>query len=388
MVQDFQEYEDISNFKASMSSLEKKPSIWEARCHRNISREEQKALENLRNYDDIVIKQADKGSAVVILDRDKNVAEAMRQLNDSEVYISLRDDPTADMIRKVNERVEKLHNDGYISQSTLQYLMVTNDATAGRFYLLPKIHKKNCPGRSVISGCNTPTEKISAFLDSQLKPLVSQIPSFVKDNNHFLNKLKAMGKFPDGAILATIDDEGLTAVRKALNNRCDSEIPTNDIVDLVELVLKNNNFEFAGKHYLQKRGTAIGTRMAPSYANLFMHDLESKLLAWVPVKPFIWLRYIDDIFMVWTEGEEKLLEFLKNINNFHDTIKFTFDWSRDLIHYLDVQVINNGGVIETDLYTKPTDKHQYLYHTSCHPKGCKRSIPYSQALRLKRICST
>ena len=156
----------------------------------------------------------------------------------------------------------------------------------------------------------------------------------------------------------------------------------------MELVLKNNNFEFDGKHYLQKRGTAIGTRMAPSYANLSMHDIESKLLAWVPVKPFIWLRYIDDIFMVWTEGEEKLLEFLKNINNFHDTIKLTFDWSRDCINYLDVQVINKGGVIETDLYTKPTDKHQYLYHTSCHPKGCKRSIPYSQALRLKRICST
>ena len=67
--------------------------------------------------------------------------------------------------------------------------MRTNDATAGRFYLLPKIHKKNCPGRPVLSGCNTPTQKISAFVDSQLKPLVSQIPSFVKDTNHFLNKL-------------------------------------------------------------------------------------------------------------------------------------------------------------------------------------------------------
>ena len=84
-------------------------------------------MENLKNYDYIIIKQADKGSAVVILDRDKYVAEAMRQLNESEVYISLRDDPTVDMIRKVNGRVEKLHNDGYISQSTLQYL--TNDGS-------------------------------------------------------------------------------------------------------------------------------------------------------------------------------------------------------------------------------------------------------------------
>ena len=91
--------------------------------------------------------------------------------------------------------------------------------------------------------------------------------------------------------------------------------------------------------------------------------------------------------MVWTEGEEKLMEFPdKNIDQFHDTIKFTWDWSRHSVNYLDVQVINKSGVI--DLYAKPTDKHRYLYHASCHPKGCKRSIPYSQALRLKRICST
>ena len=44
---------------------------------------------------------------------------------------------------------------------------------------------------------------------------------------------------------------------------------------MAELVLKNNNFEFDGSHFLQKRGTAIGTRMAPAYANLSMHHLES-----------------------------------------------------------------------------------------------------------------
>ena len=163
-----------------------------ARCHRNISKEEQRALEILRNYDDIIIKQADKGSAVVILDRDRHVAEAMRQLNDSEVYILLKKDPTVDMIKIVNGRVEKLQKDGCISHSTVKYLMVNNDAKAGRFYLLPEIHKKNCPRRPVISSCNTPTEKIAPFVDNQLKPLVSQIPSFVKDTNHFLNKLKGM----------------------------------------------------------------------------------------------------------------------------------------------------------------------------------------------------
>ena len=88
-------------------------------------------------------------------------------------------------------------------------------------------------------------------------------------------------------------------------------------------------------------------------------------------------RYIDNIFMIWTAGEEQLQGFLQWINQFHNTIKFTWGWSRKNVNYLDVQVINNNCVIETDLYTKPTDKHQYLFHTSCHPKGCKKSIPYA-----------
>ena len=72
--------------------------------------------------------------------------------------------------------------------------------------------------------------------------------------------------------------EGLEALRRTLNKRSNPVIPTDHIVDLAELALRNNNFEFDGSHFLQKRGTAIGTRMAPAYANLFMHHLESQLL--------------------------------------------------------------------------------------------------------------
>ena len=93
--------------------------------------------------------------------------------------------------------------------------------------------------------------------------------------------------------------------------------------------------------------------MAPACANLFMHDLESLLLDLAPVKPYLWLMYIDDIFMIWTAGQQLLLEFLQWINRLHDTIKFTWDWSKRNINP------NNNGVIETNLYTKPTDKHQY-----------------------------
>ena len=71
----------------------------------------------------------------------------------------------------------------------------------------------------------------------------------------------------------------------------------------------------------------------------------------------------------------------------HPTIKFTTDWSKTSVNFLDVTVSIAEGVIETDLYVKPTDSHQYLLSSSCHPFYCKKGIPYSQALRLNRICS-
>ena len=93
-----------------------------------------------------MIKQADKGSGVVIMDRAKYVVEAMRQLSDVGVHVELDRDPTEDMFKKVNNRVKKANVEGNISDKTLEYLLVKSTARAGRFYLLPKLHKKKVAG--------------------------------------------------------------------------------------------------------------------------------------------------------------------------------------------------------------------------------------------------
>ena len=63
------------------------------------------------------------------------------------------------------------------------------------------------------------------------------------------------------------------------------------------MILTMNNFEFDNNHFIQLHGTAIGMRMAPAYANLFTHDLEEKRLTQFPLEPYIWWRYINDIYM-------------------------------------------------------------------------------------------
>ena len=91
--------------------------------------------------------------------------------------------------------------------------------------------------------------------------------------------------------------------------------------------------------------------------------------------------------MLWQHGEKALKKFLEILNSYHPTIKFTANYSREKISFLDVEVIKKGNQLVTDLYIKPTDTHQYLHASSCHVFHSKKSIPYSQALRLNRICS-
>ena len=83
----------------------------------------------------------------------------------------------------------------------------------------------------------------------------------------------------------------------------------------------------------------------------------------------------------------ELKEFLETLNCYHPTIKFTAESSRAKINFLYVNVIKKGNQLVIDLYIKPTDTHQYLHASSCHISHSKKSIPYSQTLRLNRIFS-
>ena len=174
-----------------------------------------------------------------------------------------------------------------------------------------------------------------------MQPLAQKVKSYIKDTNHFLHKLKTLGKLPQGAILCTIDvvglypniphSEGLISLRRFLELRDNKQISSDSLIELAEIVLKNIFFEFDQKTFKQVRGTAIGTKFAPPYAILFMADLEEKILNAFEEKPMIWWRYIDDIFFIWEHGEESLEKFLNKLNSFHPTIKFTADFSKETI---------------------------------------------------------
>ena len=238
-------------------------------------------------------------------------------------------------------------------------------------------------------------------MDHFLNPTTQTIKSYVKDTTHFLSLIDDLGDIPDNAILATLDvtslytnipnREGIMAADRALNEfRKGSGLKpsNNSLIKLLRLVLGRNNFTFNGKHFLQIKGTAIGTKVAPGFANNYVAWFERMFVYLFHKQPLIWLRFIDDIFLVWTHGEEALQEFVAFLNSRVESMNFTVEWSHESVNFLDTKVKKEGTKLVTDLYCKPTDSHSYLQYDSAHPQRCKDSIPYSQFLRVRRICSS
>ncbi|KAJ8039047.1 hypothetical protein HOLleu_16635 [Holothuria leucospilota] len=133
----------------------------------------------------------------------------------------------------------------------------------------------------------------------------------------------------------------------------------------------------------------MGTPVAPSYANIFMGKLEQEIIASTSyILPNTWKRVIDDIQFLWISTPSNLSLFKTLVNTRHPTIKYTFNSSQDNIQFLDIEITQYNTQLETKIYSKPTDSHAYLLPTLCHPKHTFTSIPYSQALRVIRNCST
>ncbi|XP_060556022.1 uncharacterized protein LOC132716717 [Ruditapes philippinarum] len=363
----------------------------------NITPDEYLAITKLQQNKDIIIKQADKGGAIVILNKSDYIVEGLRQLNDKITYRTTPYDLTNKSTREINNFLTYLKKHSLMSQQHISYLTAKNCRTP-IFYLLPKIHKPNNPGRPIVSACGSPTEKLSEFVDHFLQPLARKVPSYIKDTRHFLEKIHKLNNVPKDAFLVTIDvtalytniphKEGILAAKYALQQRSEQEPKTWILLRILYFILKKTCFRFNDTFYEQIAGTTMGTKCAPSYAIIFMDKIEQEFLAKYPISPLVWWRYIDDIFMVWPHSREDLNAFTTALNSFHTTVKFTVDINQTSANFLDVTVKDLKGKLSTTLYTKPTDAHMYLHYSSFHPRHQKASIPYSQAVRIRRICST
>ena len=214
---------------------------------------------------------------------------------------------------KVKQLITDLYNGDHIDDMTKKWLCQTpNPPRIPEFYTLTKIHKPSPVGRPIVSGCDGPTEKLSSFVDKLLQPIAQQQKSYLKDTTDFVNFIENT-KVPADVILVSMDvtslytnipqEEGIDTVCRAYEifYRNEPPIPTQLLKRALRLILQENSFQFNGKNYLQTHGTAMGTKMAVAFSNIFMNKVEMEILSQSLFKPLVWKRYIDDIFLLWAE---------------------------------------------------------------------------------------
>lgn len=403
----------------------------EEKVYRNINEDEDKALEDLKNDSSIIIKEADKGGSVVIMNKSYYIEKIETMLKSSKTFKKQSENIDNQNMAKVKQLASKYKS---ILTSDEQTYIANFENKTANYYGLPKIHKsssikelvcasnkiciniENPPDlkfRGITSGIDSPTSHLSELINQLLKPYIPEVvKTHVRDTTDFINKLnRCKNENLDDILLTTVDiidmypsinkKLGIEAVTYYLDTYPDiltqsfpnRSFTTEFIVKALEIILDQNLVQFNGNFYTQKHGTLTGTVVAPTYATLTIAYLELKLQAklndfYNPEQVDYIMsnlrRFLDDCFLPWKKSFGDVAAFIDILNSLDDNIKFTHEINDERISYLNVIVYKGDEELKCDIFYKETDNREYLHYNSCHPKHTRNNIPFTLA---KTICT-
>ena len=360
----------------------------------NISREERKAIEELRRDKNRIILTADKGVLMVVMDRDdyNNKAEELIQQSS---YRPIPNDPTNRLKTRLISLLKQIKTESGMNEATYKRLYPTG-AGSPKFYGLPKIHKQGTPLRPIVSSIGAVTYQTSIELSRILKPLVGKSPHNIHNNQDFLEHLKGIQLAPD-EVMMSYDVKALftsvpimpalDVIEKLLKEdpglQSRTSMSTQHIMDLLEFCLRSTYFTFRGKLYEQVEGAAMGSPFS-----LYMENFETRALQSSPNPPLLWKRFVDDTFVIIKKVHRE--EFLTHLNSVNKNIQFTSEepGPEGALPFLDILITpDNEGRLNSSVYRKPTHMNQYLHWDSLHPISSKYSVFGTLHHRAKTVCS-
>ena len=243
---------------------------------------------------------------------------------------------------------------------------------------------------------------------------MQNLETFLKDGKHVLkiiedvNEQIESGEIDlEGVALVSLDVEamynnmtqqlGTGASKEFLESRIFqgggdlNSVSSESILAALDLCLQSNIFEFNDKLFKQVGGVGTGMKLSPTYACLGMGNFEKVVFSSdqdLLRKIILWKRFIDDVLMLFRGSESDCQALVNWLNSLMPgVVKFKFEFSITRIVFLDLEIFIEDGKLKTDLHIKPTNKQLYLDFKSNHPDHCKRSIPYSQGLRVVERCA-
>ena len=254
----------------------------------NLAKDERQALKRLKTDENIVILPADKGRVTVVMDKTDYYDKMDALVNDKQTYQILKRDPTRALQRKLNSKLLDLKKTDAIDIQRYNRLKCRVPQPP-KLYGLPKLHKPNIPMRPIVSFCGSPTYQLSNYLTTVLKPLTDESRHKLQSTENFIDAIKTV-QVPDDYKLVSFDVKSLftsiplqlalDCTETAINNSTiELPLPTDDVMDLLNLCLTSTYFQYNGTHYKQLHGTAMGSPVSVVVAEIVMQNIEERALA-------------------------------------------------------------------------------------------------------------
>ena len=366
-----------------------------------ITKHEIQALAELKKDQERVILTADKGVAIVIMDKKEYQDKAKVLLEDQGTYQVLKTDPTGRLKSRMINLLKKIKSEGGIDNILYKKLYPTGAVTP-KFYGLPKIHKDGIPLRPIVLSRGSITYEVAKELARILKPLVGSSPHHIKNTGDFIQQIKQV-KLQADEIITSYDVSALftsvpiEAATKIIQRKLEQDqqlhqrtsMKVEHITSLLEFFLKTTYFQFQGSFYEQINGAAMGSPISSIVANLFMEEFEVRAIQTAKNPPKMWKRFVDDTCVILSSANKE--EFFHHINSIDPRIQFTAEESKPdgSIPYLDCLVTpQEDGSIMTAVYRKPTHTYMYLHWDSYHHLAAKYSVINTLRHRAKTVCTS
>ena len=367
-----------------------------------INKTQLEKIKQLRNNKNITIRKADKSNTYVIM----NAEDYTSKLNNL-VHNEKFEETNLDLIDNIKKEANTLIQDINKSANKIIFKPLIGSFKPGYIYGAPKIHKNinDPPLRPIVSTIPTPTYEISKTLNNII---ISYMPNTysIGSSKEFIAILSGYdNKIPFNNIMASLDVESLytnvpleEAINVALTYVYENEkmpppdISKENLKKLLFLCTSGCPFQTPDKKcFIQKNGVMMGCVLGPTLANFYMGHLENLILNSIlkqqnKEQPFIYCRYIDDIFL--TINSEADLINLKNLFEEYSVLKFTYEIeNHNKIKFLDCEITKNYTALETKVYVKETFDGNYLNYNSICPIRYKTGIIKTLLHRAKLISS-
>ncbi|CAF3419973.1 unnamed protein product [Rotaria socialis] len=336
---------------------------------RNISDEEFQAIKTLRNNKQIIISRADKGNAIVVMDK-KDCIEKTNNILQLKQFQHTTRSLQKEKEEEMNKYLRELYKENTITKE-LFYSIRSTCSSIACMYGQPKIHKNGYPLRPIISSIGSYNYELSKYLAGLIKAnRENKSFSYIKDSFDLVKQIREITNVQQ-QVMCSFDVDALytnVPVKEAIDIVVESMGKSKTIKNtpfnkkqfkkLLELAVCNVPFRFMNEYYIQCDGVAMGSPLGPILADMFMSKLANKLNKFSKNKPQVWLRYVDDILCIF-DNKQSIDNVLESINKWHKNISFTIETEIDnTIHFLDVLIIRNMNTnkYDTTIYTK-TNKY-------------------------------